>query len=121
MEPFDLRFIRDKTNSANDDVVSISFLSPGNYQIKTNYSEAKCSIKSRCSIQTLSYIDIFYYVHSLMILLIHDSDPFMWIQIDAPNTPSILLANKDLDVERVYQAIDNLLHVTLSIWSRSLP
>ena len=116
MEPFILRFVRDKHNPVTDDLVSISFLSPGNYQIKTKYSDG-----TRCSIQTLSYMDIFDYVHSVMTLLIHDDDPFKWVQIDAPNTPSILLAIKDLDCSRVYQAIDNLLHVSLSIWSRTLP
>jgi hypothetical protein len=119
MEPFVLRLIRDKENTAKDDHVKISYLSYGIYQINTKYSQKYSQGKS--SVQNLSDRDIFDYVHSLMILLIHDTDPFKFVQIDAPNTPSILLAIKDLDSERLYHAIDNLLRVTLSSWSRSLP
>jgi len=115
MEPFILRLVRDKSNSAKDDLIRISCLSRGNYQIKTKYSEGIMT-----STQTLTDRDILNYVHSLMILLIHDIAPFNCVQIDAPNTPSILLAVKDLDNERIYQAINNLLCVTLSIWSRSV-
>lgn len=113
MEPFILRLVRDKANSDKDDIIRISFLSRGNYQIKTKYSEGMTSI------QTLTDRDVLIYVHSLMILLIHDIAPFNCVQIDAPNTPSVLLAVKDLDNERIYQAIDNLLLITLSIWSRA--
>jgi len=114
MEPLVIRFIRDSKNYANDDLVCISPLSNNTYQIKTNYSD-----NNKKYIQTLSYNNVFDYVHSVMILLIHDDAPFVNVQIDMPNTPAVLLAVKDLDSERLYGAIDKLLHITLSSWSRS--
>lgn len=114
MEPIVLRFIRDSKNYAKDDLVRISPLSDSNYQIKTTYSDSKDPY-----IQTLSYNNVFDYVHSVMILLIHDEAPFVNVQIEVPNTPTVLLSVKSLDSDRLYQAIDNLLRITLSSWSRS--
>ena len=114
MESFTLRLVRESDKPENDDLIRISFISPGKYQIKTYYPETQ-----RQFIQTLSYMNVFDYVHSLFTLLIHDKDPFKYVQIEAPNTPTVLLAVDNLNCGRIYQAIDSLLHVTLSMWSSS--
>ena len=83
----------------------------GYYTIKTYYAEIKKSYT-----QTISYLNVFGYINSLITLLINDNMPFEFIQFDIPNTPSVLFKTNNLNSESIYNAINNILHVTLEAW-----
>jgi len=112
MESLVIRCVRVDNNKNKDDVITISPTDKGNYSIKTFYGEINKSYT-----QTISYLNVFGYVHSLVTLLIHDDKPFEFIQFDIPNTPSVLFNIKSLDCYNMYNAINTLLHVTLNSWN----
>jgi hypothetical protein len=113
MESFCIRCIRNKDDSNRDDVIRIVPFGTDHYSIKTTYGLTK-----KVYTQTMTYANVFAYVHSLITLLIHDEMPFKSIQLDFPNTPSVMLnIESSLDCERVYNAVNNMLHVTLDLWN----
>ena len=118
MEPIVLRFIRDININNKDDMISISPLPNGNYSIKTKYADMSINNRNHnIYVQTLTYYNVFNYIHSLMILLIHDDKPFQSIQFDVPNTPSVIIQINKLDSHQLYTAINSILHVTLDSWN----
>ena len=118
MEPFVLRFIRDINNNTNDDIIIISPLPNGNYSIKTKYAAMSLNnINRNISVQTLTYYNIFNYIHSLMILLINDDKPFQSVQFDVPTMPSVIIPVNKLDSYQLYTTINSILHVTLDSWA----
>lgn len=114
MESFVIRCIRnpDDSTSDNDDVVYISPNNMGYYNVKFIYG-----VNKKKYTQTLSYLNVFSYVHSLITLLIHDDKPFKAVQFDIPNMPSVYFNINTLDCYNIYNAINSMLHVTLDSWN----
>jgi len=112
MESIVIRCIRNGKDSSTDDIIKISPNNNSFYDIKIFHGEIKKSYT-----QLLTYANVFSYVHSLMTLLIHDDKPFIAVQLDIPNTPSVYLNINTLDSYNMYNAIHSILHVTLDSWN----
>ena len=112
MEPLSIRCIRNNNDSNNDDVILITPSHLGYYTIKTCYAENKKSYT-----QTVSYLNVFAYINSLITLLINDDQPFEFVQLDIPNTPSVSFKTNNLNSQSMFNAINNILHVTLEAWN----
>jgi hypothetical protein len=113
MESICIRCVRNTSDSTTDDVIRIVPLGTDHYSIKTTYGRS-----NKTYTQTITYTNVFGYVHSLVTLLIHDDMPFKSVQLDFPNTPSVMLnVASSLDCERVYTALNTMLHVSLDAWN----
>ena len=113
MESLCIRCVRISDDSTKDDVIRIVPFGTDHYHITTTYGLTK-----KVYTQTMSYTNVFAYIHSLITLLIHDDMPFKSVQLDFPNTPSVMLNIKStLDCQRIYNAVHSMLHVTLDLWN----
>jgi hypothetical protein len=119
-----LTFLRDK-NIENDDRITINpvwndvsdEVSILEYKVTINYASVKSeSNQPQKWTQTVSKATLSKYVNSLLTLFMHDSDPFNYVQLDAPNYPSVLLTVDTLRYSEVRYAIDDMLDVVTSSW-----
>jgi hypothetical protein len=87
------------------------------YKVTINYASVKSeSNQPQKWTQTVSKATLSKYVNSLLTLFMHDSDPFNYVQLDAPNYPSVLLTVDTLRYSEVRYAIDDMLDVVTSSW-----
>ena len=119
-----IRFTRDLNNSSKDDVITImpKWATTCCHDVEVmEYSvvmtTASCSNNSnlaRSYEQLLSAQNLRKYVHSLLALLPKDTEPFLGVQIDLPNAPTVLFNQKDL-YENAWSIV-NLVEVAISSW-----
>jgi hypothetical protein len=112
LQPLFIRCVRVDNDKTKDDLITILPNDTGDYSIKTFYADINKSYT-----ETLSYINVFGYVHSLLTLMNHDDKPFVFVQFDIPNTPPLAFNVKNLDCERVINAINTMLHITIDAWN----
>jgi len=111
MESLVFRFIRDIKNKSNDDIIVIRPNLTGSYSVVSNFGD-----NNRINNMTVSYMNMFGYIHSMMTLIINDSIPFQSVQIDVPSIPSVVIPIDKLDTIHISNSINTLLHVTLDSW-----
>lgn len=113
MESLCIRCVRNLDDSTTDDVIRIVPFGTDHYNITTTYGRS-----NKTYTQTITYANVFGYVHSLVTFLIHDDMPFKSVQLDFPNTPSVMLnVGSSIDCDRVYTAVHTMLNVTLDAWN----
>ena len=118
--PITIRFIRD-TDRLNDDVINISPLqttvSTVNYTVQMHFAQAYTATSAPLMhMQILSAENLYKYINSLFTLVSHDTHPFVCVQIDGPNYPSVTLNPKTLVLNDVTGAINNMLDIITTSW-----
>jgi len=117
-----LTFIRDIDNKKKDDRVIITKIPDSDdFDLSITYSGvAYGSDIKRSFNQSVSSPSLRTYIHSILVLTMHDVDPYVRIQIDMPNAPSILLKISEHTCRRVYEAIDELIEISVTSWPRAV-
>jgi len=116
-----IRFMRDLSKQNEDDVVYINpewdtltnDMSLLQYHIVMRFSEDRSSTEQRVSAHNLRK-----YLRSLLSIIANDQDPFKGVQIDIPNTPSVLFK-----VSNLMDSLSNimcLLEVTMDSWPKKI-
>jgi len=119
-----IRFTRDSC-SLNDDVLRIKPNSLNDnrvvdYSVSMKYAQIKNSANAPPShSQNLSSTNLYKYINSLFVLISSDNYPFINIQIDAPNYPTVLLTPSLLARGDVLDAVNSMLDVIITSWPTS--
>ena len=108
--PFSIRCLRSVTNKGDDDIIQITPIkneTSGNiYEFNIDYTfpskTANSSELDRLTTfsMTMSYSNMFPYLHNLMNTLKADEEPFLSVQFDLPWSPSIIVRTKNIDTIR---------------------
>lgn len=122
-----LRFIRDSKDSRKDDVVFIrpvwTPMSPGvtvlEFSVNSRFAKEYTTGSISANKQMLNYENVKKYVFALLNLVSNDSDPFVNVQIDIPNVPSVLLEPKNIPAS--IHMLMNLVDLTLYAWPVEAP
>jgi len=120
-----LRFI-DERRSSEDDVIRIQPVLQktvdGSSTILYNVNYlAKNHVKGPGCVKTnsmLTWNEFYNYITSCLELLLHDTCPFEYIQIDFPTMPSVLLSHEDL-TENAIRSVLNQIYTYRMHWPTS--
>ena len=116
-----IRFTRDNC-SLNDDILcikpnSLTDNSVIDYSLTMKYADIQNGTNMpKSHTLNLSSFNLYKYINSLFVLISNDKYPFLNIQIDAPNYPTVLLTPSLLGTSDVLDAINNMLDVIITSW-----
>jgi len=121
-----LRFIRSSNDFSKDDTIVVrpvwTSCSHGVevLEYSVTMTTAACVHANNLAhsyAQVLSGANLRKYLHSLLVLLPNDITPFMSVQLDLPNAPSVIFQQNTL-YENAWSIL-NLVDVTLESWQRT--
>lgn len=115
-----IAFIRDIGSKNNDDRIIITKGSEDTFDVSIKYAGIAYGISEHtCFDQNIKASNLKKYVRSLLVLSMHDADPYDRVQIDMPNAPSVLLKINPHLCEGIYEAVDELIEVSIVSWPRA--
>ena len=112
-----ISFIRDLDNMRKDDKIVITKKSDDDFDVSIKFAGVAYGVSNTtCFEQTIPVSNLKKYVRSILVLTMHDAAPYVRIQVDMPNAPSVLLKINQHTCDSVYDAIDELIEVSVLSW-----
>jgi hypothetical protein len=119
-----IRFIRNKNDTTQDDMTTISpiwndlsdEISILEYTIVTKFAKnpENALSSSYSTKQTVNSQSLRMFLCSMLTMMYHDIDPFVAVQFDMPNSPSIIVSVNSLNC--IHSSIMNMLNSLIESW-----